>query len=498
MSKVYHEDISIYLSFTAALPKAYDTVVDTLAFQASLPVSERIRAINIKDADMLTKKNKEKGHGAQEQGYRASDKYVPPHRKNSNDSDVSMADSVRGLKCYLCDQNHGILVCPYYEAARREVRKIRRDERRARDARSKSKGARMGKRDNARKPQGRHYQGKNHRANAGVTSSTDDASSSGDFDNEEEEKAETAGISMEQIRTFKSHPVYKSSLWPADSGCTRHMSDQLDLFRSLKRCARRTIQVGGGEMYSEYTGEVVAICEDGSRGLLRDVLYVPGLGINLLSVRKICDAGLKGRLDSTRMYFKKDGKKVIEAILQNGLYIVTHFDDNYKEIALPARAGRPQLPAYTNKHEKEVMETYLLIHRRFNHLGPQKLRNLYKVTTLILPIEIPKKILLCHVYAISKIKNSIPKELLQRAERLLALVQFDIAGPFPLSVNGNQYFLLIIDNWSNKEWFVPIRSKSDAQSELAKWKVARELETGQKVLSARSDNAPELIKGVRD
>ena len=93
------------------------------------------------------------------------------------------------------------------------------------------------------------------------------------------------------------------------------MSNQLDLFRSLKRYARRTIQVSRGEIYSEYTREVVAIYEDGSRGLLRDVLYVPGLGINLLSVRKICDAGLKGRLDSTRMYFKKDGKKVIEVIL---------------------------------------------------------------------------------------------------------------------------------------------------------------------------------------
>ena len=93
-------------------------------------------------------------------------------------------------------------------------------------------------------------------------------------------------------------------------------------------------------MYSEYTGEVVAICEDGSRGLLRDVLYVPGLGINLLSVRKICDAGLKGKLDSTRMYFKKDGKKAIKAHLQNGLYIITHFYNNYKEVALLARIGR--------------------------------------------------------------------------------------------------------------------------------------------------------------
>ena len=68
-------------------------------------------------------------------------------------------------------------------------------------------------------------------------------------------------------------------------------------------------------MYSEYTREVVIIYEDSSRGLLWDVLYVPGLSINLLSIRKIYNAGLKGKLDSTRIYFKKDRKKAIKVYL---------------------------------------------------------------------------------------------------------------------------------------------------------------------------------------
>ena len=62
--KVFHNDVTIYLSYTAILPKQYDTVVDTLAFQVSLSVSEKVRAISVKDADLLTKRSKEKGHGA--------------------------------------------------------------------------------------------------------------------------------------------------------------------------------------------------------------------------------------------------------------------------------------------------------------------------------------------------------------------------------------------------------------------------------------------------
>ena len=34
------------------------------------------------------------------------------------------------------------------------------------------------------------------------------------------------------------------------------------------------------------------------------------------------------------MYFTKDGKRIIEAKLQDGLYIVTHIAENYKEKAL--------------------------------------------------------------------------------------------------------------------------------------------------------------------
>ena len=213
VAKVFHDDVTIYLSYTAALPKQYDTVVDTLAFQASLSVSEKVRAISAKDADLLTKRSKEKGHGAQEQGWRAGEKYVPPQRRNSNDSDVSMVDATPGLKCYLCDQNHGILNCQYFDAARREVKNIMNDERKVREARFRSKGARTGKKDNTRKPQGKkHHRGKNHRANAGVASGTDDTSSSNDSNNDKAEEVETAGISMEQIRTFKNHPVYKPSL----------------------------------------------------------------------------------------------------------------------------------------------------------------------------------------------------------------------------------------------------------------------------------------------
>ena len=63
-------------------------------------------------------------------------------------------------------------------------------------------------------------------------------------------------------------------------------------------------------------------------------------------------------------------------------------------------------------------------------MGPEKLRNLYKVIRVLKPVAIPKTIPHCHVCALTKIKNSIPKELSPRKDTLLTLMQFDIAGPF--------------------------------------------------------------------
>ena len=178
------------------------------------------------------------------------------------------------------------------------------------------------------------------------------------------------------------------------------MSDQHDLFTELKPIPRRAIRVGGGVIYARQKGTANLVCKDGSSMLLSDVLYVPGLGVNLLSARRICQAGLKGLFTATEMYFKLGKEKVIKATMSNGLYIVTHVAGGYEETAfavtdinmpnaeeeayVPKKPERPEL----TEDQKEV---YMLMHRRFNHLGPDKIRNLHKVTTLPKPIKVPTK-----------------------------------------------------------------------------------------------------------
>jgi hypothetical protein len=71
------------------------------------------------------------------------------------------------------------------------------------------------------------------------------------------------------------------------------------------------------------------VCKDGSKITLPNVRFIPGLGVNLLSGRIICEAGLMGQFTKSHMYFKCEKNKIITATIQDGLYIITHIKYGY-------------------------------------------------------------------------------------------------------------------------------------------------------------------------
>lgn len=267
-------------------------------------------------------------------------------------------------------------------------------------------------------------------------------------------------------------------------------------------------------MYSDYKGIVDLVCKDGSSMILENVIFVPNLGTNLLSARRLCDIGLVGCFDSDTMYFKCNEKIFIKAKMINGLYIVKHDSKVLKENAFssvdhdmnspPEQDGTLNgllTPKNQNNSFSHFLtapsnsdtDRYFLFHRRFAHLGPKKISKLHTVTTLEKPIKVPKELRICEVCAISKMKNSISKVLADHIASKIALVQLDIAGPFPESLQGNRYFLLIVDSFTHKNWVLVLKAKSDAKNALEEWKKIFELQANTKISAARSDNAPELV-----
>jgi hypothetical protein len=85
------------------------------------------------------------------------------------------------------------------------------------------------------------------------------------------------------------------------------------------------------------------------------------------------------------------------------------------------------------------------------------------VTTLDQQIKVLNDLDICEVCAITKMKNSI---LANHMVSELTLIQFDIAGPFPPSLQRNRYFLLIIDSFTHKNWVRVLKEKTDAKKAL--------------------------------
>jgi hypothetical protein len=260
-------------------------------------------------------------------------------------------------------------------------------------------------------------------------------------------------------------------------------------------------------MYCNQKGTVDVICKDGSRMTLTNVLYIPRLGVNLGSGRRIFEARLTGQFTKSHMYFKTGKNKIITATMQDGLYVITHIEQGYLDEALYGHgyhhtAFSGEIINGTNGTTNELTasenEKYLLGHLRFNHLGPDKITNLHKVTNLATSIKVPNNLDICEVCVLTKMTNRIPKQLSIHKSKRLELIHFGIASSFTQSFRGNHYFILIINRSTRVNWIILLKHKSDAILQMTTWKAEIELATGDKIIAARADNAPELIQAIHE
>ena len=109
---------------------------------------------------------------------------------------------------------------------------------------------------------------------------------------------------------------------------------------------------------------------------------------------------------------------MLKACIQGGVYVV---ESIYKHLSVPgsgflAFTAIDQTSVFDTAHpaqdETLNLDTqtqdaeYQLWHRRFAHLGTEKIRTLHKVTTLSNPVKIPQdRTIPCEVCSLTKMKN---------------------------------------------------------------------------------------------
>lgn len=166
------------------------------------------------------------------------------------------------------------------------------------------------------------------------------------------------------------------------------------------------------------------------------------------------------------------------------------------------KEGRDKLPdpttfALKERRERREMERYVHYHRRFGHANPKALSLLHTVCE-IKKIVIPEKLPICQVCDRQKMRKQRSKVLATHKQQPLALVSFDVAGPFPTSYRGYKYFGMIVDSWSRKTWTLLFKTREEILPALKLWKKKVELFSSYKLLATMTDNAPEILETLRE
>ncbi|CAK9814306.1 Retrovirus-related Pol polyprotein from transposon TNT 1-94 [Anthophora quadrimaculata] len=270
--------------------------------------------------------------------------------------------------------------------------------------------------------------------------------------------------------------------WCLDSGATKHMSNSKNKFHTLNQGIRTDVYTAADQcIKSNGEGNVrmkVQITRHHSNTVeLKNVMYVPELRHNLISVPTITDNGYVVKFGQKGACVKRaDGTTALTAVKRGQLYIVNQ-SDNYA------------------MHINSESDNLLRWHQRFGHLNVRDLRKL-KSCNMVEGMNLRSNVnnVDCQVCDKGKICQQPFKSSNSKSTVKLGLVHSDICGPMRTeSLGGAKYFVTFIDDHTRYTETKMLRNKSDVLEAFRKYKRQVEKQTGCAIKCLRTDNGREYL-----
>ena len=131
---------------------------------------------------------------------------------------------------------------------------------------------------------------------------------------------------------FASKNTSKS--WLIDSGCTNHITYDQELFRELDKNTISKVRIVNGE-YISVKGKWIVVIESLSNlKLIPNVLFVPDIDQNLLSVGQLLEKGFKVLFED-KFYMIKDanGKDVFKIKMRGKRYVLNLLEEQQVDVS---------------------------------------------------------------------------------------------------------------------------------------------------------------------
>jgi hypothetical protein len=267
----------------------------------------------------------------------------------------------------------------------------------------------------------------------------------------------------------------RSPDWVLDSGCSQHITYDKSRFVRLTRQGGAVTVANRKELPIAGKG-TVEINVASKRVRLDEVLYVPTIGYNLLSISQLADKGISTLFDKEKAEIRRSGNLLATSYRQGRTYVLRE--------AIACRV------------DVESSGDSILWHRRLGHPGNDKLVSASQGLTGIPSLSpISEK---CETCELSKATRLQSKQPVEKATTPLTRVFIDFWGPYKYkTLAGNRYMLTITDDYSRKCWIELTKTRDEVYNRLRGWRPIAEQECGYKLEAIRVDNAKEFLK-LRD
>ena len=270
--------------------------------------------------------------------------------------------------------------------------------------------------------------------------------------------------------------------WILDSGATCHMCNKQSMFNDLQVLSPPlSVTLGDGrDLKATGRGNVVLTMNlpqgNTKTCTLHDVLLVPDLAYNLLSITAVSKRGKVTTFTQVGCEIRDFKSKLVASGHRKGsLYYLDHGGSTHR--------------AYLSN---SAMGT--VWHRRLGHLGNAGMEALAKNQMVSgLDIDSKQQPEFCESCAKGKSHRLAFKHSIKtRANHPLELVHSDVCGKIGTrSLGGGEYFVTFIDDHTRHAWVYILKHKDEVFARFQEWKAQVERSTGRQVKTLRSDNGGE-------
>jgi len=287
--------------------------------------------------------------------------------------------------------------------------------------------------------------------------------------------------------TFAVNNV-RSDSWYIDSGASAHMVNKKEWLNNIRDThITEVLSANNAKLDVMGLGEVlVSLNTSGMHNNVevKDVLYVPELCTNLLSVSQMVKNGKKVVFDinGCRIY-NQNRQLIATATLGNGIF------------KLDVNEGLPECFEKNEGNQMSLISSgnsFELWHRRLGHINPVYLNKMKNGDVIGLEHLGQFTNKTCTVCLEGK-QTRLPFNTSENdSSEILELVHSDLCGPIEVeSLAGSKYILVFVDDFSKKVFVYFLKNKDKVKDYFVIFKTFAENQTGRKIKTLRSDNGGE-------